>query len=1021
MKNYIIMSLASVLAATAVHATTYTWDGGGTNSNWSTAANWDPDGAAVSAADTTVKLGGTVRLSSVQDLADPFVLNRLEYLTFSYPESSGYISLSGSQIQVVTNGTTQPHFYLTRRSTCRLYNDVNIPAGTTLVLQIGTYGLDLNGLISGEGGIEKTTNNGGITLNHADNTFSGGLTIRAVNNNWSKFNVKQSGAMGTGPVTLYGGSLSTSLTNPGGLIFYGTTTHTNKISLAQTSPVFVDMPNGNSTVTLNGDIDLNTYTLYLRGGGVGTINGVISEGAADAIIKVDPGTWTLGANNTFTGDITINDGTIKLGTSDALDASVALTLSGEGGILDLDGNNQTIASLTGNAGASSVNTLTSSGAATLTVNQTTDTIFVGSLSGALSLVKTGSGSLTLSSHPSTTSGDVTISNGTLVVASGAGFDSADITVASGSLELTTPDALADAASLLIVDGATVTLSGGATETVDKLFLNGAQQARGTYGITGSGAMFIDDTHFAGAGLLYVESNPPVNSVDATWDDEGTDTSVGTAENWVGDAIPVNDGTAHVLFGTAGDTATVDSPLNLYGITFNRDAAFKVAADAGIITNGFGGINAQVPGTSSRTYTITEDMILGDNQSWTVANNGSASTTLSIEGSIDDGFLPCNITKTEFGRVNLTASNSFDGTLTIQAGNVGIYDSDALGSTNGNTFVDASTGGRMVLSGGLNIKEPLLLKGDWNNSGTVNSSSGNNILIGPVSILNQVRLKITGGSLTIKGGVTAPNDSVLFVINSSTTVKFTDKPLYLPNRTFWTDTGGLTILSVTNNTWADTMVATGELRLDVPNALPPSASLRIGVYYGPNGTLNLNGNNQTVSKLYDNTTVQGTRQITSPTPALLTINQDANSTYNGEFNGKLSVLKTGTGTLTFTNAFSSTEGSFIVTNGTLKASNLGTFGNNSTNIVVGGTGSLVLENDSVISDSAILNINESGIVNVNAGLIEKVKYLFIDGVKKPKGTYGATGSGADNIDDTYFAGTGMIEALQDYSGTIIIIR
>ena len=1013
---------AVILISSNALSDTYTWDGGGTDNNWSTAANWNPDGAPQSATNTTVQLAGPTRLSPVQNIADPFILNRLEYLTFTNPES-GAFSLSGNQIQVQTNGVTQPRIYLSRRATCNLNNDLDIPAGTTLTLQIGTYGLNMNGLISGEGSIVKTSDSGGITLNHTDNTFSGGLLIHANRSDWAKFNVKKSGAMGTGPVTLNGGTISTAYNNPGGLIFYDTSTHTNTVLLSSTSPIFVGMPNNDDdVVTLNGDIDLNSYTLYLRGGSQGTINGVISEGAADAIIKVDPGTWTLGGNNSFTGDLTINDGTIKLGISDALDTSVDLVLSGEGGTFDLDGNDQTLNSLTGETGAGAVNTLTSTAAATLTLNQSADTIFDGKVSGALTLVKADSGSLTFTNNQSDTTGSIIISNGPVVVASGANLDCA-VTVAGGSLVLTADNALGDSTSLSIENGATSTLSGTAAETVDKLFLNGSQQERGTYGATGSGAMFINDTYFSGTGVLYVESNPPISAVDTTWDDEGTDTSVSTAENWTGDALPAFDGTTHAIFATAGDTASVDTNMNLYGLTFNRDNNFTLAEDSGIITNGAGGITAQSPATSSRSYTIAEDMVLSDKQSWNISNNGSATTTLSLNGHIDDGILPCNITKTGNGRLRLTSSNAFDGTFTSENGIIDVSDSHALGSTNGNTIIKGYLGSRLRLYNSVDINEPLYLHGEKDNAGTLDSEGGGiNTISGPVTCESQIRIRAYNAGLVFSGGVTAADPDGLFVLNSGHTITFTNEPLNLAGRTFWSDSGGLTVLAVTNNIWSDTMVASGTLRCGFPHVLPTNSSLRVGVWYGPNGTLDMNGNDQTISRLYDNTHVPGNRRITSSTPALLTINQSANSSYNGTFEGAVSVLKLGSGTLTLTNAFTSTTGSFIISNGTLTAGNMGTFGANCTNIVVADSGALVLENSNTIANFGSLTINDDTQVTLAAGINETIGYLTINGVSMPVGTHGITGSGAEFTDDTHFAGTGILKVLRSRRpGTVIVVR
>ena len=59
----------------------------------------------------------------------------------------------------------------------------------------------------------------------------------------------------------------------------------------------------------------------------------------------------------------------------------------------------------------------------------------------------------------------------------------------------------------------------------------------------------------------------------------------------------------------------------------------------------------------------------------------------------------------------------------------------------------------------------------------------------------------------------------------------------------------------------------------------------------------------------------------------------------------------------------------------------------------------------IPDTNKLSINSGGAVEIIAN--ETVSTLFIEGVEMAEGTYGATGSGATNIDDTHFTGTGVL--------------
>ncbi len=404
MRTHRRLTLGLLLAA-AAHADTFTWDGGGTNNNWSTVENWAPDGTSpVSASNTTVSLDGNVRPSPVQDLAVPFVLNRLEFLNNG--ATTPAFNLSGNAIQVVTNGDIQPRFYLTRTATCVVNNPIEIPADTTLNMEFTTYGLTLSGVISGEGAIDKQDQDGGLTLENAANSFSGGLTIRAKDKDWCKVNIQSSGAMGTGPVNLYGGTLSTTFKDPGGLIFNNTSVHTNPVFLFQNSPVFAGMTNSRTTsVTLSGDLSLSTNTLHLRGGGTGLVSGVISGTGVNAITKSDPGHWTVSGENTFTGRVTINNGTLKLGAANTLSPAVPLTVTG--GTLDLNDYTVTNSGVTLGGGAVSNGTLFATSASSLSGG-----MLLASLSGPSGLTKSGAGTFVMS-VTNTYEGATTVTAGTL--------------------------------------------------------------------------------------------------------------------------------------------------------------------------------------------------------------------------------------------------------------------------------------------------------------------------------------------------------------------------------------------------------------------------------------------------------------------------------------------------------------------------------------------------------------------------------------------------------------------------------
>ena len=63
----------------------------------------------------------------------------------------------------------------------------------------------------------------------------------------------------------------------------------------------------------------------------------------------------------------------------------------------------------------------------------------------------------------------------------------------------------------------------------------------------------------------------------------------------------------------------------------------------------------------------------------------------------------------------------------------------------------------------------------------------------------------------------------------------------------------------------------------------------------------------------------------------------------------------------------------------------------------------------------------GPMRLRVPLVPLVNKLYVNGVNIPRGTYGATGSGAEFIDDNHFSGTGWVRVLKDDLAMPLIIR
>lgn len=125
---------------------------------------------------------------------------------------------------------------------------------------------------------------------------------------------------------------------------------------------------------------------------------------------------------------------------------------------------------------------------------------------------------------------------------------------------------------------------------------------------------------------------------------------------------------------------------------------------------------------------------------------------------------------------------------------------------------------------------------------------------------------------------------------------------------------------------------------------------------------------------------------------------------------------GSGTLTVGSlGYSGTFNGVISGTGGLIKTGTGSFGLTGANTYTGDTtvneGTLAVDGDA-IPDTNKLVINTGAAVDVSGS--ETVSSLVIEGIEKTAGTYGATGSGAANIDDDHFTGSGILIVGAGYS-------
>ncbi len=1021
MKTAIQTNLASVIGAMAVAAVCAaerTWTGGGGDANWSTAANWE--GTVPSSGDA-LNFSGSARLANTNDLPEG-----TSFAGVSFASGAGAFALAGNSLTLggdVTNWSSNaqtlalPLVLDDVRTLCASNGALAVTAalsGAGGLTKTGAKTLTLTSSNSYDG--VTTVSNGLLAITHSSalGSTAGGTVVRSASGGYLQIG---GGIVVDEPLTLNSQrpNSGTSLyISSGSNTLNGAITRISEFRLGLASAATLVVKGGVYTATASGDMILNTgggKLIFTRTPLDLKTGNFWSDQSGTMVLDVVSNTWAITAIG--------GGGMLRTDKPNALPSTSTLEIGlsySAGGTVNLNGNDQTVAQFF-NGSSSGTHTLTSPTSATLTVNQSSSTLYGGLLTGKVGLYKQGAGTLTLSNALSTTTGDMTVSNGTLVVATAAGLGgSTNIAVLGGTLELRAAQSLSDEAVVSIADGgAKVEIGSGVIETVGTLFVNGVQQTSGTWGATGSGATHLDDDHFGGTGCLNVQNGPSVTAVTATWDAGGSDTRLSTAANWENDALPAFDGATLAVFGTAGSTATVDTAVGLYGLVFDRDGTFTLAGGGGTLSLGAGGIAAVPPSTTAPAYTLAQDLTLVANQAWCVSNNGSAMATLTVSGSIGDAGSLYGIAKYGSGTLVLSGSNSYHGVTSLKTnGAVRITNAHALGSPEGATVVE-DRGGWVEVSGGLTVPEPLALNGDQGTgyAGALRSTGGSNVWSGAIAHTNS-RIRCTSGSLDIVGGLTG--NSMVLGADGSAFIRVAEKPVNIASGTFYAHTSALLILAVTNNVWGNMEISGNRVRTDVAGALPASGAVTLGssTFCG----LNLNGNDQTIGKLVSISATPGTRIVFSAQPATLTVDQSAASVFNGSITGAVTVVKSGAGNLVFSGT-NTTYGGVVVSNGTLTVSETGTLGTLCTNVVVAG-GTLSLSNALSIARTASLDIANGGGARVSpaAGVVAQVGRLYLGGQQKRVGTYGAAGSGAAVIDDEHFAGEGVVLVLRDDFGTVV---
>lgn len=636
-----------------------------------------------------------------------------------------------------------------------------------------------------------------------------------------------------------------------------------------------------------------------------TITGVV-EGAFK-LTKVGPGTITLSGTNTFSGGLTVEEGILRAGNSQALgNFGNAITIANGAAIdvngFDLRGYTQSIV-INGqrngsngaiiNSGGEQINAIRKislgsnasiggngnrfdigrgySGSVCITGNNhiltKVGSNYIALLADAdgLAGVVVNSGTLSLEADAAAGNAPITINNGAILASYENRNFSNNISINGGTLYSSYYNAYT------VVHNGSITLTGNTTignPVASTMILSGA--IGGTGNVTFTGA----------SGTVILANNNNYSG--------GTTISSGTLQ--IG-----NGGTTGSITGNVTNNGTLrfnrSDDMNFGGVISGTGAVVQ-SGDGNLTLSGANTYSGLTTVSSLCTLIVAHNTALGTTAGGTVleAGGGQYSTSLHLTNGV-------TITGET---VTLNSNISGDARSAIEVGN-------------GNT---ATWNGTVILAG--NNRTQLYANGTMNINGPINGSCRH---------------------LLLRGYGTGNINSSINI--GSTTLLKTD--------------GSTWNINTTGNTWGNTQIAVGTLKLGVTNAMPSATIITMGQNDALSAAFDLNGKNQTISGLMDGGSTGGTKRITNSgaSASTLTINNSSDFTYsyliqNGS--NPVNLVKSGNGTLTLagTNTYTGTT---TVSGGTLNV-----------------TGSLAAGSAVTVTGTLAGNGTVAGTVNANNGTI-----------------------------------------------------
>ncbi len=443
--------------------------------------------------------------------------------------------------------------------------------------------------------------------------------------------------------------------------------------------------------TGGGNVTLMTgNTTLTSGGGVndGLVGGAIIRGYN--FTKSGAGVLHFGGVNSYTGSTTVNEGKLVLNVSEAISSKSDVILAANT-MLDLNGFNNTVASITGVSSAKITNGSLNASTLKFGANNSTYDGLIEDGLGVVHLEKVGAGTTTLATTANTYTGLTRISGGNLAISHGAslGSTSAGTIADGGGLRLNGVTVTGEALTLGSLPAMGVLYASTGTNIWNGTLMLSAASSIYVHqssslsinpptgpAIQGTntnltcyvyGSLHINGEIATGLGTL-TKNNTGILNLNAASSYTGL-TTLASGQTILKNDLALGSNSAGTVI-ASGANLTLDGALNVSGETLTITSNAITANGALLTKNGASSWsgNISLAGTAVNWNTESDLTVSGTitngSTLWTVGRTTGSTGNLIVNGIISGAG---GLDKTGLGQMTLNAANTYTGLTRITAG------------------------------------------------------------------------------------------------------------------------------------------------------------------------------------------------------------------------------------------------------------------------------------------------------------------------------------------------------------------